>query len=105
MTQHSEQWTGDSKAKRDRIAMSLKRQNCDAPKAPSGLSHGVDQQEAMTRETLNQLKGHLKQQAAEESAKRAEEAAEKARKAQVQAEANKLPDEARMIALYKGLFT
>ena len=87
------------------MSVKRQRQNCDAPKAPSGLSHGVSEQEARTRETLNQLKGHIQQQSAEEAAKRAEEAAERARKAQEQAEYNKLPDEASMIALYKGLFT
>jgi leucyl-tRNA synthetase len=76
-----------------------------APKAPSGLSAAVAQQEAETRETLARWGEQIKEQAAKESAKRAEEAAERARQAQVQAEANKLPTEARMIALYKGLFS
>ena len=154
MTQHSEQWRGDSNTKRGRIGMDVKkqRQNYDAhkvaradlvesavseiveslegldpdvceeilakltqrltgrvtpkaPKAPSGLSAAVAQQEAQTRETLARWGEQIKEQAAEEAAKRAEEAAERARKAQEQAEYDKLPTEARMIALYKGLFS
>jgi hypothetical protein len=86
------------------MAIKRQRQKDDAPKAPSELSHGVTPWDAQTKDILAQTGKYLQQQAAEEAAKRAEEAAERARQAQVQAETNKLPTEARMIALYKGLF-